>query len=478
MEAPKAKGMAEMRLFISCFFGIMLCIVVSLITSQTLGTSMTSSILIGVGAGILTAALASTYIVDAFKRRLNAIGMVISKCIHGKPDERELTLLGSEFGAVQKSICQLLSQLKDETRVRLRAETKLREIMNFVRGFQPHGQSEGDLKALLRYVRQSAGANDSVILTYSAEEDAFFTRIKDGDGRIIKEMHSGSIDDSMWRQLLHRSEPIILRGGERDRFSPFQTAQQFPFDIILVPMRSGSQLIGVLVLAKGEDGFSHEEYEMAITGGQLFSLALRNLLLHERLTNSFIETIAALAEAVDAKDPYTRNHSKWVTEWAVIFGRWLNLEPSQIDALHAGGLMHDLGKIAVPDEVLRKLQPLTQEEFELIKQHPVKGAEILSHVSLPWDVIPIVLYHHERWDGKGYPHRLRGEEIPLLARILAIVDAFHAMTSDRAYRPSLPIEEALRRVISEAGKQFDPMLASSFVQLVSSNMSAFIISER
>ncbi|HID06920.1 MAG TPA: HD-GYP domain-containing protein, partial [Armatimonadetes bacterium] len=156
---------------------------------------------------------------------------------------------------------------------------------------------------------------------------------------------------------------------------------------------------------------------------------------------------------------------------------WLNLTSNEIDALHVGGLMHDIGKIAIPDQILRKPGALTREEYELMKQHPTRGAEILAHVSFPWDVLPIVKYHHERWDGKGYPEGLRGEEIPFLARIVAVADAFHAMISDRAYRPALSLDEAVRRIWAEAGKQFDPNLVPLFAKMVESQSIPLKVNE-
>lgn len=465
-----------MRLFISCFIGAVVCVGMSIVASHAFSTSAVASIGVGMLLGIMTSALLSAYIVDAFKRRIGTIGQALLECIRGEMRATE-RLKSDELGLLGEGICQLVSELQGERQRRTKLEIRLEQATSLLKRFQSQAHSEGDLKALLHHIRQLANASECVVLSYDAENDAFSLRIEDGQPYIANEIRLGNISESVWRIFLTRSEPLIIRRDESDRFKLLQFGRQLPCDAILIPIRSENQLLAILVLAKGDGAFSHDDYESASIGGLLFSLVFRNAVLRERLTNLFIKTVAALAEAVDAKDPYTRHHSKWVTHWSVLFGKWLNLQPEQIDTLHVGGLMHDLGKIAVPDEVLRKTQLLTPEEYELIKMHPSKGAEILSHVSLPWDVIPIVLHHHERWDGKGYPYGLHGEEIPFLARVVAIVDAFHAMTSNRAYRPALPIDEALRRVSSEAGKQFDPALAASFVQLVSSNTSAFVVSE-
>ncbi len=460
----------------SCFIGAMACIALSVITSHVFSTSFAASVSIGVLVGILLAALLSAYITDALKRHVNVIGQFLSECIRGEAKAVE-RLQAYKLGALGEGVCQLISELQDERQKRTRLEMRLEHVVSLLRRFQTQSTSESDLKATLRHIRQLSNASGCVVLSYNAEDDAFSLGIEDGEPSIVSEIRSGNINESVWRAFLTRSEPLIIRRSEGDRFKLLQFGRQLLCDVILIPIRSEKQLLGILVLTKDDGEFSHDDYEAASISGLLFSLMFRSIVLHERLTNLFIETVAALAEAVDAKDPYTRHHSKWVTQWSVMFGKWLNLQPSQIDTLHVGGLMHDLGKIAVPDEVLRKPRLLTPEEYELMKMHPSKGAEILSHVSLPWDVIPIVLHHHERWDGKGYPNGLQGEGIPLLARVVAIVDSFHAMVSNRPYRPALPIDEALRRVSLEAGKQFDPTLATSFVQLVSSNTSAFTVSE-
>ena len=175
----------------------------------------------------------------------------------------------------------------------------------------------------------------------------------------------------------------------------------------------------------------------------------------EETQSAYVGTIRALAMTLDARDRYTAGHSERVSALSVAVGQHMALEEDQIEVLRLGALLHDIGKVGVPDDVLRKPNGLTAEEFEAIKLHPGLGARILRTVPFLAPHIPIVELHHERPDGSGYPHRLRGDEIPLLARIVHVTDAFDAMTSARAYRPARSSAEALRELWRCAGAEFD-----------------------
>jgi putative nucleotidyltransferase with HDIG domain len=187
-----------------------------------------------------------------------------------------------------------------------------------------------------------------------------------------------------------------------------------------------------------------------------FNTMMQSVSTAEAETRSaYVGAIRALALALDARDPYTAGHSERVSALSVAVGRQLRLAEDQLDILRLGALLHDIGKIGISDAVLRKPGALTPEEFEVIKEHPAVGARILRSVPFLAPHIPIVELHHERPDGQGYPHRLRGDEIPLLARIVHVADAFDAITSARAYRPARGSADALRELWRHAGSQFD-----------------------
>ena len=174
-----------------------------------------------------------------------------------------------------------------------------------------------------------------------------------------------------------------------------------------------------------------------------------------------LRTIEALALAIDAKDHTTHDHLQRVQLYATEIGKDLALSQEEQDALTAAAVLHDIGKLAVPESIISKPGKLTRSEFEKMKIHPVVGAEILERVEFPYPVVPIVRSHHEKWDGSGYPYGLRGEEIPIGARILSAVDCLDALASDRQYRRALPLDEAMARVASEAGTAFDPKVVQA-----------------
>ena len=187
---------------------------------------------------------------------------------------------------------------------------------------------------------------------------------------------------------------------------------------------------------------------------------------YEKLEQAYLDSIQTLRYTVEAKDPYTRGHSDRVSLYSVLIGKYLGLSEKDLKTLEIGGLFHDIGKIGVPDAILRKETKLTDDEYSEIKNHPAIGAHILSSAEIFKDIIPIVKHHHEKYDGNGYPGTLKGEEIPYLARIAAIADTFDAMTSKRTYRDALPLETVIAEFERCRGTQFDPKLDDVFLDIL------------
>lgn len=190
---------------------------------------------------------------------------------------------------------------------------------------------------------------------------------------------------------------------------------------------------------------------------------------NEKLENAYLSTIQTLRYTVEAKDSYTRGHSDRVSQYSVLIGKHLGLSNKELHDLEVGGLFHDIGKIGIPDAILRKEAKLTDDEYSEIKNHPSIGAHILSSATIFQDIIPIVKHHHEKYDGTGYPGQLKGEDIPYLARIAAVADTFDAMTSKRSYRDALPIETVIAEFERCKGTQFDPNIADAFLDILKNN---------
>jgi HD-GYP domain-containing protein (c-di-GMP phosphodiesterase class II) len=180
----------------------------------------------------------------------------------------------------------------------------------------------------------------------------------------------------------------------------------------------------------------------------------------------FINSIRMLAAAIDAKDPYTRGHSERVARYSIAIGKNLNLNERDMKNLRISALLHDVGKIGIDDRILRKPGALSDDEFEVMKQHPAKGAAIMSGAAQLTDCIPGMKYHHEKWSGGGYPENLQGEQIPMQARIVAIADTFDAMTTNRPYQKAMELSYVVEKIKSFGGSRFDPKVVDAFVQAV------------
>jgi diguanylate cyclase (GGDEF)-like protein/putative nucleotidyltransferase with HDIG domain len=222
----------------------------------------------------------------------------------------------------------------------------------------------------------------------------------------------------------------------------------------------------VLLLALPVLGFIYQSYKVYMQKEEQKQLYIRELESgRQMLANLYLSTVQSLASAIDAKDHNTSAHIQRVQRYAVAIAAKLEVEGDEMEAVKTGALLHDIGKLGVPDYVLLKPGPLSAEEFEKMKRHPVVGASILDPVHFPWPVASAVRYHHERWDGKGYPEGLTGEEIPLGARILAVADVFDALTSERPYRSAWSQAQALEHLRAEAGTQFDPRIVAAFLEI-------------
>ena len=236
--------------------------------------------------------------------------------------------------------------------------------------------------------------------------------------------------------------------------------------LIAVSLQRQDQVLGCLFgLDKTRGDFDSVDSKLLTSIANESAIYLENAILFEDVRNLMMGVLHSLTSAVDAKDTYTCGHSERVAVISRRLARELGLTEQQIERIYMAGILHDVGKIGVPESVLHKTGKLTNEEFDQMKKHPQIGARILADIKQIQDLIPGVLYHHERYDGKGYPARLSGENIPLMGRIICIADCFDAMTSNRTYRRALPLEVAMIELRRCAGTQFDPTLIEAFLKV-------------
>lgn len=248
--------------------------------------------------------------------------------------------------------------------------------------------------------------------------------------------------------------------------------------ILTVPLLVRGSMVGVLQLLNpvGRDRFTEEDLQRLTLFAAVLAPPLQNARLHAAQERQFLKLVTALAETIDKKDPYTGGHVRRVVSYSVLLGAELGLGRGQLKELWLAATLHDIGKIGVPDRILGKPAPLDAEEAEVMKRHTVDGAEIVSHLANP-NVLVGVRNHHERIDGRGYPDGLREDELPLVARIIAVADTFDAMTTSRPYRAGLPREKAAGEILGAAGSQLCPQVVAAFRALFESGRFTLAASE-
>lgn len=233
---------------------------------------------------------------------------------------------------------------------------------------------------------------------------------------------------------------------------------------LVVPLRRQEGIVGALSVGyRDRHEFGREELPLLTTVGGQIAIALQNAEAYEKLDRMYLETVTALAAAMEAKDQYTASHADSLAAMAVAVGRQMGLSDAELRMLQYAAVLHDIGKIGIPGNILNKPDKLTREEFETMAQHTIIGERIISRIDYLVPIARIIRSAHERWDGKGYPDGCAGGEIPLAARILLVCDAFDAMTTDRPYRAALPVETALNELSANAGTQFDPRVVDVFL---------------
>lgn len=249
---------------------------------------------------------------------------------------------------------------------------------------------------------------------------------------------------------------ILLLTGHKDLAPPLETLKKLDIQGYCEKSNNFDQLLLLI-----ESGLKSVD-QMHIINNINEELKDKN----DELEKAYLDTIGILRQTVEAKDPYTRGHSDRVSEFSVLLGKKLGADEETLHTLKIGGLFHDIGKIGIPDSILLKESKLDDEEYSQIKNHPSIGAHILGDAAIFRDIIPIVLHHHERYDGHGYPSQLAGEDIPYMARIAAVVDTFDAMTSKRSYRNALPLDVVKDEIKKCSGTQFDPEMAAAFLDIL------------
>ena len=269
--------------------------------------------------------------------------------------------------------------------------------------------------------------------------------------------------------VAQHGKPLIVNSPEKDPrfFKGVDERTEFKTrNIICVPVKVKEKIIGVLeVINKQKKGrFNKEDLSLLTSLADQVAIALDNSRLYQELEEMFFQTAESLADAIEKRDPYTGGHTQRVTLYSQSIAKFLQLKPLERKWLKIASVLHDIGKIGIEDHILKKPERLSPEEFNMIKRHSDMGAEIIEHIRQLRESIPGVKYHHEQVNGKGYPDGLRGEEIPILAKIVAVADTYDAMTTDRPYRKAMEKEAAIEELRRCSGTQLDKEVVEAFIQ--------------
>lgn len=331
--------------------------------------------------------------------------------------------------------------------------------------------STPDLRKLLQLVVTEAakltGAEIGLVLLTDASGGRLELRAAHGVPEEMLLDEDRHVDVGVAQRCMEQRRPLLLHAGAAELATEGFIGQSAQC-LIAVPLALNERVLGVLLLSHSHSphAFDDEHLESAIRLAGQAAVAIQTADLFDQLHEATIGIMQALGEAIESRDEYTGGHVEEVSGYAVDLAVSLGLGGMEIENIRRGSLLHDIGKIAVGETLLQKRGPLSPEELEAMRQHPEIGAQIVQHVKSLTNVVPLVLYHQEKYDGSGYPQGLRGEEIPLGARIIAVADAYHAMTSQRPYRASMSQDDAVAELLRCAGTHFDPAVVDAFLRVL------------
>ena len=371
---------------------------------------------------------------------------------------------GDEFEDLASSFNAMASRLRSQ----FNTLTALNEIDQVVLSAQDIDHIIDTVLSGTRRVLPCDGLSVSVLSGTGPKATWRLVAVADRDDEQIR--HDIEIRADEEQELRNNPDHLTISGGPGSRsylvISPFTTGGIRSF--LVLPIFLKQQLSAVIALGYvSQPALSEEDLAQARQMADQVAVALSNTRLIDELDALNVGALTALARTIDAKSPWTAGHSERVTNMTLKIARQMGLDEAELEVLNRGGLLHDIGKIGIPAEILDKPAALNKEEMQVMRDHVTVGARILEPIAAYADVIPIVLWHHERWDGTGYPDGIAGEEIDFHARLLAAADVYDALTSHRPYRSGMPDAEAVAWIAGQSGTHFDPEVVKAFMAVIS-----------
>jgi putative nucleotidyltransferase with HDIG domain len=405
------------------------------------------------------------YISRRVSRPLAALSECASRVAGGDYDATVEVPGENEIAGLAGNFNQMTESLRDRSGSVTRKVLELTTLYEMSRSLG----STLELETLLESVLDSAMEIFDVEIGYVTMLDRDTGALKVRAWRGVDLSHADPVvmrrSISDW--VVREGRPLIFNPPVEDGASetPAGDSVSGALAALCVPLLSNEGTIGSITVGtrNPEQRFTSDAVRLLATIANHVTIAVGNIGLFSSVQEAYLATVRALAAAVDAKDPYTRGHSDGVAAYALTIGEAMDLSTEQMVALEMAAYLHDIGKIGISEDILLKPGKLTEAEMSQMRHHPLIGANILKPVAFPWPIAPIVRHHHEHFDGDGYPAGLRGDEIPILARVLTVADAFEAMVADRPYRRGRSQEEAILELRRCAGTHFDPRIVSAFI---------------
>ena len=303
-----------------------------------------------------------------------------------------------------------------------------------------------------------AGGGSCALFLYDEEINEFYPKVT-SNGNGFAWQNALPAMKSLFSEVADKKDAVMVNSDSDPPISP---------SLICAPLMIRDNVMGVLCIRKKKSGemFTNNDLHHVLSLAKRASLNIENKVLYESIYGSLMETFKSLVASIQVRDHYTEEHSCRAAEMAVKIARGFGCSPNEVESLNIASLLHDIGKISIPDSILLKCGKLSPDEYEIVKNHPSIGANILSSVVLLDKERDVIRHHHERWDGLGYPNGLAGERIPLLARIMAVADSFDAMTSDRPYRKGMSLDHAATELKKNRDTQFDRKIVDVFLNIL------------
>lgn len=402
---------------------------------------------------------ASDFITKPF--RLEAIEHTIKRILEARRLQLENARLYAEINQ-KKTIERLNTQLNEKVK-ELSALYKISETMN------QQENNETLFKSIINLSGELTGAGKISFMLYDKDNQELLIKTAKGLPKNIVQNSIVKCGESISGKVAQTKKPIcILKSDLVESPKIPEGYEHIKGSFLSIPIIINDEIFGVLNLTDKLDGsdFSKNDEFLILTLAQKTAIKIENNALYESLYTNLLDTLKSLVTIIEAKDLYTQQHSSRVTAYALKFAEIMQCSEEDLEILAFAGYLHDIGKIGISDNILTKTGKLTPSEYEAIKLHPVIGDHIVEPLGLLQSEREIIKYHHERPDGKGYPEGLSGDEIPLLARIMAVADAFDAMTSTRSYREALELDFAIEELKRNSGKMFDPEVVKAALSYI------------